>query len=244
MKKTFVWIGSVIGAGAIMSLLFTALNRPNIPHTITVNGECLTTAPKDKTAITLRVTTLAENALESMQIASAKMSAITDYLKKLPVEVQTTQFNSYEKTEWNREMQKSEVLGIETNIAVEVSAKNIETIENIIGKFAGQPNVYSENLRMYTSSEVLKPIQEKCLGIAVENARVRANAMANGDNKQAGKLISVSYGTTEVENNRPCGGVIKAKLLTATESAVDTSDTIVTKDTDVSVVVNAVFEIK
>lgn len=244
MKKTFVWIGSVIGAGAVMSLMFTMLNRPSVPHTITVNGECLTTAPKDKTAITLRITILAENALESMQIASSKMATITDYLKTLPVETQTTQFNSYEKTEWNREAQKSEALGIETNIAVEVSANNIETIENVIGKFAGQPNVYSENLRMYTSPEVLKPIQEKCLGVALENARVRANAIANGDNKRAGKLISVSYGTTELENNRPYGGVVRAKVFATSESAVDTSGSIVAKDTDVSVVVNAVFEIK
>lgn len=245
MKKTFIWFGSVIGAGAVMSLLFTMINRPTVPNTISVNGECLTSAPKDKTAITLRITTLAKNALESMQMASTQMSEITDYMKKLPVEVQTTQFNSYEKTEWNREAQKSEVLGIETNIAVEVSAKNIEIIEKIIGKFAGQPNVYSENLRMYTSPEVLQPIQEKCLGVALENARVRANAIVSADNKQAGKLISVSYGTTELENNRPYGGVMRTMLSNAKAESFDmAAGTIVAKDTDVSVVVNAVFEIK
>ena len=42
------------------------------------------------------------------------------------------------------------------------------------------------------SKEVLKPIQEKCLGVALENARVRANAIANGDNKRAGKIINIS----------------------------------------------------
>lgn len=245
MKKTFIWVGSVIGTGAVMALVFMAINRPSVPRTITVSGECLTSAPKDKTAITLRVEVLADNTLESMRAATTQMARITEFLKTQPVEVQTTQFNSYEKTEWNREAQKSERLGIETNIAVEISAKNIETIEKIIGQFAGQPNIYSENLRMFTSPEVLKPIQDKCLGVALENARERANAMVSADNKQAGKLISVSNGTTSTEGNRPYGGVMRTMLSSAKAESFDmAAGTIVAKDTDVSVVVNAVFEIK
>ena len=163
--------------------------------TISVNGECLTTVPKDKTAITLRVTTLAPTAVASMQSATLQMAQITKYLETMPVQMQTTRFNSYEKTEWNRDQQKSVTLGIETTIAVEVSADNITTIEHILSQFAGNTNVYSENLRMYTSPERLQPVMEKCLSIAVENARVRADALASGDGKTAGKLLSVSYGT-------------------------------------------------
>lgn len=245
MKKTFIWIGSVIGTGAVMALVFMALNRPSTPRTITVSGECLTSAPKDKTAITLRVEALAESTLESMRAATTQMAEITDFLKTQPVEVQTTQFNSYEKTEWNRETQKSEKLGIETNIAVEISANNIETIEKIIGQFAGKSNVYSEKLRMYTSPAVLQPIQEKCLGVALENARERANAMVSTDNKHAGKLISVSYGATSTEDNTLYGGVMRTMLSSAKAESFDmAAGTIVAKDTDVSVVVNAVFEIK
>ena len=100
MKKTLIWFGSVVGAGAVMALVFMAINRPSIPKTITVSGECLTSAPKDKTAITLRVEVLADSTLESMRTATAQMAEITEFLKTQPVEVQTTQFNSYEKTEW------------------------------------------------------------------------------------------------------------------------------------------------
>ena len=241
-----VWFLSIIGCGAILMLLFNFMNAPRTPRTISVRGECLTTAPRDKTAITLRVTTLDKSAAVSMRKATAQIAKITEFLKTQDVEMQTTEFNSYEKSEWNRDEQKSIVLGIETSIAVEVSSKNIETIEKILNEFAGKENVYSENLRMYTSAEVLKPIMEKCLGIAVENARIRANALAAGDNKRAGKMLSVSYetigGNTTYQNIAP--RVLGAGKMAVAEMALDTGGSLVSKDTDVSVSVSAIFEIK
>ena len=243
MKKTLIWAGSVIGAGAVLALVFGAIDRPAAPRTISVSGECNTTAPKDKTAITLRVTTLADSAVESMRMATQQVQKITDTLKAQPVQMQTTQFNSYEKTEWNRDLQKSITQGIETTIAIEVSANNIEEIENALTQFAGMPNVYTENLRMYTSTEVLKPIMEECLGRAVENARVRANALAGGDGRQAGKMLAVSYGTNTSDAATPMPGLLRTKMAT-TNAAMDAGGTIMAKDTEVTVSVSAVFEIK
>ena len=129
MKKSLIWVCSVIGVGAVIALLFGAFTQPRELRLISVSGECLTTVPKDRTAITLRVTTLDTNAATSMKMATAKIAEITDYLKTQDVKMQTTEFNSYEKSEWNRELEKSVVLGIETTIAIEVSADNIEMIE-------------------------------------------------------------------------------------------------------------------
>ena len=244
MKRSFF-----VGACSLLVILTgVALLWPDnneIPHTIAVSGECLTTAPRDKTAITLRVTALADSAAQSMRDATSQMAEITEYLKTLPVQLQTTQFNSYEKTEWNRDEQRSVTLGIETTIAVEVSANSIDEIEQILSQFANKQNVYSENLRMYTSPKVLKPIMEQCLSVAVENARTRANALASGDNKRAGELISVSYNTSANDSVAPTNGLLRTKMVMAA-SVADTSatGTIVSRDTDVSVSVSAVFEIK
>lgn len=243
MKKTIIWIGTVIGVAAVLALVSGALERRATPRTVTVNGECLTTAQRDKTAITLRVTTLAPTAVASMRAATTQMAQITEYLKTQPVEMQTTQFNSYEKTEWNHDEQRSITLGIETTLAVEVSANSIDVIENILSQFAGTPNVFSENLRMYTSPEVLTPIMEECLSVAVENARTRAAALAVGDGRSVGKLLSVSYGTNANDIARPENGLMRTKMVAAS-AMVDTGGTIVSRDTDVSVSVSAVFEIK
>ena len=246
MKKTIIWIASVIGAGAVMALVFGAIETPSVPRTISVRGECLTTAPRDKTAITLRVTTLDKSAAKSMKQATNMIAKITDFAKGLDgAELQTTEFNSYEKTEWNRDLQKSISLGIETTIAVEVSAKSIETIEKVLNEFAGAENVFSENLRMYTSAEVLKPILEKCLGTAVENARVRADALAAGDNRRAGRMLAVSYETNT--SNTSMYKNIAPRMMAmgaVAESAMDVGGSLVAKDTDVSVSVSATFEIK
>jgi len=244
MKKTFIWIGTVVGAAAFMTLVFGALEKRGADvRTISVRGECMATAPKDKVAITLRVTTLADTAVDSMRDATNQMAQITEYLKNLPVEIQTTQFNSYEKSEWNRETQKSVTLGIETTIAAEVSATSIDVIEGVLGQFAGVKNVYSENLRMYTSPSVMQPVIDKCLGVATQNARLRADALAQGDGVRAGKILAVSYGTDMSDVVRPVNGLMRAKMV-STEAMVDAAGSIVATDTQVSVAVDAVFEIK
>ena len=246
MKKSLIWISSVIGVGAVLALLFGILDRPSELKTISVSGECLTTVPKDRTAITLRVTTLDKDAAVSMKQATEKVAQITSFLKTLNVQMQTTDLKKKKKSEWNRELEKSVVLGIETTIAVEVSADNIETIEKVLTAFAGQENVYSENLRMFTSAETMKPALEKCLSIAVENARERANALAQGDNRTAGKLLSVSYNSGSASTYQPRAAnflATSAKMAVA-ESSVYVGGSLVGKDTEVSVQVSAVFEIK
>lgn len=244
IKSELLWT-----ALAVLFLLSIAIesviNKPEV-RKINVNGECLTSVPKDRTAITLRVTTLDKNAATSMKMATEKMAAITDYLKTIDVKMQTTEFNSYEKTEWNHELQKSENLGIETRIAVEVSADNPEIIESVLNKFAGEQDIYTENLRMFTSSETLKPALEKCLGIAVEDARARANALVEKDKLKVGKLLSVSYNNTSYDE-RPYANyrIMGAKMATAPmEESFDTGGSIVGKDTEITVSISATFEIK
>ena len=243
-NKKIILIAAVVVSAALL-LLCGGRSEQKVPRTISVTGECLTTAPKDRTAITRRVTTLDKSAAASMKQASAKMAEITAYLKKQDVKMQTTQFDSYEKTEWDRTAQKSIVLGIETNIAVEVSADSIDTIEKILTQFAGQQNVYSENLRMFTSSEAMKPVLEKCLGVAVENARGRANALAAGDGRRAGKLLAIEYGASTSNVARPTSNFLRSAKMAMTEDAgAYAGGGIVAQDTQVTVNVSAVFEIK
>ena len=247
MKKALIWTGSVIGVGALLALLFGWIDRPDAPRVISVDGQCLATAPKDRTAITLRVTTLDKSAATSMKMATAKIAEITNFLKNQDVQMQTTEFNSYERSEWNRELEKSVVLGTETTIAVEVTATSIETIEKILTQFAGQTDVYSENLRMYTSAEAMKPVLEDCLATAVENARERANALAAGDGRTAGKMLSVSYNAGTSSSIQPRASnflTASAKMAVADAEAFSAAGSIVAKDTEVSVNVSATFEIK
>ncbi len=234
----------IIGATAIVDLVFGIFDKPTEIRKINVSGECLTSVPKDRTAITLRVTTLDKNAAVSMKKATEKIAAITEYLKTIDVKMQTTEFNSYEKTEWNHELQKSENLGIETRIAIEVSANNPEIIEGVLNKFAGEEDVYTENLRMFTSSEAMKPALDKCLSVALDDARARANALVSGDKLKAGKLLSVSYDNISYGERPNANYRLMAMSAKATGATFDTGGSIVGKDTEITVNVSATFEIK
>ena len=244
MNKKLLWSIGVLAVAVAIAMCARCRTGDENPRTIAVTGECLTTAPKDKTAITLRVEALNKSAAASMRAATNQVAEITAFLKDLDVEMQTTQFNSYEKTEWDRNAQKSVSLGIETTISIEVSATNIDTIERVLNQFAGRDNVFPENLRMFTSNEVMKPIMEQCLGAAVENARMRANALAAGDGRRAGRVLALSYGSGAGNAPvRPMAKMLRTSLMAA-DVAVETAGTIVSRDTDVSVTVSAVFEIK
>ncbi len=244
MKKTLMLTAGIIGATAIVDLVFGIFDKPTEIRKINVSGECLTSVPKDRTAITLRVTTLDKNAAVSMKKATEKIAAITEYLKTIDVKMQTTEFNSYEKSEWNHELQKSENLGIETRIAVEVSANNPEIIEGVLNKFAGESDVYTENLRMFTSSEALKPALDKCLSVALDDARARANALVVGDKLKAGKLLSVSYDNISYGERPTANYRLMDMSAKATGATFDTGGSIVGKDTEITVNVSATFEIK
>lgn len=237
-------IGIIACALCILALGWGAVNRLAGPRTISVGGECLTTAPKDRTAITIRVTVTDKSAAKSMKLASTKVAEINKYLKDLDVKVQTSEFNSYEKNEWNPTTHKSDYVGVETTIALDVSATSIDTIETVLTQFAGQTDVFVTNLRMFTSAETLKPILESCLGDAVANARERADALAAGAGRRAGKLLAVSYGSGTSYNVQPTANLRMAKMATATAADSYAGGAITGKDTDVSVNVSAIFEIK
>ena len=242
-KQLLILLGCLVFGGIFVELAKDV--KPSEIRKINVSGECLTSVQKDRTAITLRVTTLDKNAATSMRQATEKMADITDYLKTIDVKMQTTEFNSYEKTRWNRATEQDEVLGVETRIAVEVSTDKPEIIESVLNKYAGQPDIYTENFRMFTSSEALKPVMEKCLGTAVMDARARANALVADDGLKAGKLLSVSYGDVSY-NERPYANyrLMGAKMTTAALDTIDTGGSLVSKDTEITVTVSATFEIK
>lgn len=232
----------IIGIIIVIICLFFCVHNETI-KTVSVPGECTTNIPRDKTAITLRVRTVDENSAKSVSTATNIAKKITDFVKTQPATAQTTDFSSFEKQEWNSETKTTKIVGIQTEIAIEISADKMETIESILSEFIGEKNVYSENLRMYASTNEIRNAMESCLTEAVKNAHNRAVAIADADNMRVGKMLSVSTGGTTapmpvMHRNMP---IMKAM---ATADSVNMSGTLSSSDTEVSVSVNATFELK
>jgi hypothetical protein len=153
------------------------------------------------------------------------------------MQIQTTQFSSYEKTEWNHDASKSISLGFETTISTEFSSANRETIEKILSHVAASSSfddVAPENLRMYASPEKIKIATENCLGIAVMNARARATTIAASEGTQLGAMISAEYGEAANESApSPMPRVM------AMAKSMDVN--LASKDAEISVAVRATF---
>jgi uncharacterized protein YggE len=79
------------------------------------------------------------------------------------------------------------------------------------------------------------------LGAATENARQRAGAIAAGDNRKVGRMISAEYASHGGEVVRPANFLRSAKVMAAD---IDAGGGLVSKDTEVSVSVSATFEIR
>lgn len=109
-----------------------------------------------------------------------------------------------------------------------------------MSQFAGMQNVYSENLRIYTSATQTQAAIETCMAGALDNARARAENLAKSDGHKLGKLLHVSYGANSA-NNAGAPRVMNKMMMT---SMADASGTIVAKDSEIGVSISATFEIK
>ncbi len=240
MKKNII-LPTILAILLVFAIFYP--KRPEQIKTISVTGECTTTIPRDKTAITLRVKTLNENSAISVHDATELARKITDFVKTQPATAQTTDFTSYEKTQWNKDAEKYEVLGTQTEIAIEISSNTMETIETILTEFMGEQNVYSDNLRMYASTNETRHAMESCLTEAIKNAQNRASAMAAASDMKIGKMLNASYGTQPkiepISRNMP---MLAAKAYT--DNSIDASGTLSTTETEISVSVNATFELR
>ncbi|MCL2538448.1 MAG: SIMPL domain-containing protein [Alphaproteobacteria bacterium] len=225
-------------------------------RTITTAGECLARVDKDRTAITLRVSVIDADAARSLTIARAEYESLAASIKKIDdktMELQTARFDSFEKQEWNHLEQRMESRGFETNIELQISSRNADTIENILenprrsmaNTGDADVNIYPENLRMFASSEKMKPVIEACIQTAVENARERAESVASADGMRIGRMVSASFTrTTSGGDNMPMPIMRMSRAVAMDIGGGGGAPTLFSTGDEISVSISAEFEVR
>lgn len=201
-KKTIPWI--ILFFALVGVIVFQWLgSQRTLGRSVNVVGECSGKVEKDTTAITLRIQTLAPSGTDSMAMARNTYNIVASMLAQFSgLEKQTNRWESFEKTEWRVDHQ--EALGIQTIISIDVSSKNAADIEELMARAEKIENVYPENLHMFASKEKLKPALEACINDAVQNARAKAETIAESEGSHLGKMISAEYiGASDGEAPRP-----------------------------------------
>ena len=236
-KKTIPWVilfFVLIGVIAFQWLASTSVIRN---RSVAVVGECLGRTVKDTTGITLRIQTLGATGAESMAMARNAYNITSAMLNQFEgLEIQTTRWESHEKTEWDGNQQKT--VGIQTIIGIDVSSKNANDIEEVLTKAEKIENVFPENLRMFTSNEKLKPALEACINDAVQNARAKAETIADSEGVRVGEMISAEYGRTADE------AMPRPVFMRAVAADSLSGAGLFSSDAEFSVTVRAVFQLR
>ena len=222
-------------------------------NSINVSGECMKKVAKDRVSIILEVKNLDKNSSVATQKSNKTYKTISDYVVELQhqypeIELETTTYNTYEKREWDAHLKKNVSLGIESVIGLEITSPKMELVGTILAEVAKLNDVYPNGLRTFVSKETLKKSQAECLAEAVKNAHDKAMEMARANGQKIGKMTSANMSHNFLNSNtrinysmarKYAGGMVEEAVMDD-----DAGPSIFTGNADVSVNVNATFELK
>ncbi|MCL1892558.1 MAG: SIMPL domain-containing protein [Alphaproteobacteria bacterium] len=238
-KKTIPWAILFFALIGVIAFQWSVSKGAPRARSVTVVGECLGRAEKDTTAITLRIQTLGETGAQSMAMARSTYNAVSQMLGQFEgLEKQTSRWESFEKTRWDSASEQQVTVGIQTMINLDVSSKNARDIEDLLSRAERIENVFPENLRMSVSNEKLKPALEACVADAVQNARAKAETIAESEGAKIGEMLVAEYGRTADE------AMPRPMLMRAVAADSIAGAGLFTTDAEFSVTVRATFQLK
>jgi uncharacterized protein len=164
---------------------------------VTVTG---TAESKEKNQIATYnagVNSVKDNKDEALKEVNDKISAITVAVKEFGIEqsdIQTQSMNVYQRqnTVWDNGVQKSNPGQWEVNNSISITLRNVDKASGLAGLLtkSGATNVYGPNFQLDTT----KKAEDTLIGDAIENAKVKAEAIAKASGASLGKVVSVSEG--------------------------------------------------
>lgn len=221
---------------------------------INVSGECSKKVAKDRVSIILQVKNLDKNASLASQKSMKTYKAISEYVvglqKEVPeIELETTEYDTYEKTEWNSSLKKNVKLGVENVIGLSITSPKMDLVGTILAEVSKFSDVYPNGLRTFVSRATFKKEQAACLDEAVKNAQAKAIDMATSVGQSIGKMTHVSVyndNYSYTSNTRSYKSMAKMAVMEdAEEDMVETGGpSIFTGNADISLKVNTTFELK
>jgi len=241
----------IVGGIALIAVsAYATFALLEVPREIAVSGECFVKIPKDKLSITLQIKTLDKNAAVSLKNVQKAADGIAGQIKAIDdktIEIQTKRISSSEKTKW--EKNSSVLLGIESEIDLEITSEKKETIDMVLSNAQGVKNaeVFPRNMRNFSSKAVVDEAVAKCLKVAISDARDKAAAIAAGDGERLGRLLEARFGVNgDGDDNAEFRPLRFERVAAASMSFAGnkSADYIQSSDGDLSITVSAVFRIK
>jgi uncharacterized protein YggE len=238
MKKIIfptAWVLTVALAGY-------ALWTSRLSHrAVSATGVCNASVARDKLAVSIQIRALNKNASASLGSAQTAADEVVRRIRKIDdksLEIQTQNISSYEKTKWQNN--SSVPVGIESQIDLDITTTVRDTLDAVLAAISDVPGaeVFPQNMRNFSSRELVDAATEKCLRIAILDARDKAAAIAAADGEKLGRLVSAQFGTDgDGPSPRPF-------MLKAARMERSSADYIQSGDSEITIRVDATFGIK
>ncbi len=244
--KSSVQITLIIVAAIIILTLITIFTIksfiPSSGDDIQVSGQATIEVTPDLITLFYNVETQGETSKEAEDLNTNIVNELRDQVALLGIEseLETQNFNIYPEYNWNSG--KQELIGYKAthSLKIELSTEQINLIGDLIdaGTNAGTGISY---INFELSDELEQEYKAEAIKLAASDARIKAEAIAEGFNKKVGKLKSVSLNDF---NYYPIRAYDFAEAGGNMEIAREAATSITPSGQDVTAYVNAVYKLK
>lgn len=191
MKRNnlFIIIGVILVVLFGLYILYDKLPSFN-EKTITANGIARISVIPDRATVYIRIESLKDTAEASKNDNSAKTNQVISTLKKLDMNVETSQYNMYPEYDWNRGNQ--ELLGYRTTTVLKITTNYFDDVGTIVDAAVNTGHATIDSINFELSQERENEYKKKALEEASKDAKEKAEAIAAGMGVKLGSLKSVS----------------------------------------------------
>jgi uncharacterized protein YggE len=237
MKKNnlFITIGVIVVVLFALFILYDKLPSSN-EKTITANGVSELSVVPDRAVVYIRIESMKETAEASKNDNSAKTNQVISALKKLDMNVETSQYNIYPEYDWSEEGQK--IIGYKTTTVLKVNTGYFDDVGTIVDAAVNSGQAMIDSINFELSPERESEYKKQALEEASRDAKEKAEAIAAGMDVKLGKILSV---TSNDFYYRPYP-LYERSMGTSVKEAVET--VIEPTNLDVNANVNVVYAIR
>jgi len=193
-KSVQITLIIVIGVIAIIGLGYLIINQANPSNTVTGRGVASLDATPDLVGVYFSIETTGETSQEATQEnAEIVDDLITDLMKKGfdRKEITTMNFNVYPDYDWDEGQREEQgyraVHTLKVELSTDASALIGTVIDSGVGAGAGISHISFE-----LSQEKQNEYKAEAIKLAAEDAKIKAQAIADGLGKKLGSLVSTS----------------------------------------------------
>jgi len=185
---------SVIITLVVAGVIILILTNPFSKTKISVLGTATIDAMPNLVGIYFNVETSGDTTAEASEANSEIVDELTNSLTLLGIEkdkIITQNYNVYQDYDWINGQRREKGYKATHSIKVEISTEESEKIGQIIdaGTQAGAGINY---INFELTPELQNQYKAQAMQFAAEDARMKADAIAQGLNKKVGRLVSVS----------------------------------------------------